>query len=243
MHLLSVEVCLSPALFPFKQRKERQITVVVDVFRATTSMVAAFDNGINEIIPVERVDEAHTFKQKGFEVAGERDGIKLEFADYGNSPLEFETRNIKGKSLVFTTTNGTRALILAAKESRVFIASFSNLKALSKHLIQESENVIILCAGWKNQFSLEDTLCAGALTKLLLESVIFRPAGDATQAALDLWRTSLHNLYEVLGNSAHAIRLRNLGQEHDISYCLKRDSSIAIPTFHNGKLIDINNQQ
>jgi len=243
MQSLSIEVCLSPALFPFTHKNDNQIVVVVDVFRATTSMIAAFDHGVTEIIPVASVDEALALKQKGFVVAGERDGKKLDFADYGNSPLEFETKDINGKTLVFTTTNGTSALKLAAENHTVFIAAFSNLKALSKHLIHQKASVLILCAGWKNQFSLEDTLCAGALTDLFLESGRFRLAGDAALAALNLWHTSFQNLTEVLGNADHANRLRNLGQEKDIAFCLQLDTSSAIPVFHNDILIDIKNQE
>lgn len=239
MQSLSIEVCLSPALFPFINKKDNQIVVVVDVFRATTSMIAAFDHGAKEIIPVAEVDEARSLKQKGFVVAGERDGTKLEFADYGNSPIEFETKDIKGKTLVFTTTNGTSALKHAAVDHTVFIAAFSNLKSLSKHLIQLQANVLILCAGWKNQFSLEDTLCAGALSELLSDTDKFRLAGDAALAALSLWQASAQNLTDVLGNAEHAKRLRNLGQEKDIAFCLQHDTSAAIPVFRNGILIDI----
>jgi 2-phosphosulfolactate phosphatase len=243
MQLLNVEVCLSPALFPFIHKIDNQIVVVVDVFRATTSMIAAFDNGVKEIIPVASVDEARAFNQKGFKVAGERDGSKLDFANFGNSPPEFETKDINGKTLVFTTTNGTSALKLAAEDHTVFIAAFSNLKALSKHLIHQKANVIILCAGWKNQFSLEDTLCAGALTDLLLKSGRFRLAGDAARAAIKLWHTSANNLAEVLGNAEHANRLRNLGQEKDIAICLQLDTSSAIPVFQNDILIDLKNHE
>ena len=242
MQSLSIEVCLSPALFPFIHKKDNQIVVVVDVFRATTSMIAAFDHGTQEIIPVASVDEARKLKQEGFMVAGERDGIKLEFADFGNSPLEFETKEIKGKTLVFTTTNGTSALKLAAVNHTVFIAAFTNLKSLSKHLAKQKAHILILCAGWKNQFSLEDTLCAGALADLLLEAGRFKLGGDATQAALTLWRTSAQDITEVLGNSEHAKRLKTLGQDKDIAFCLQHDASTAIPVFHNDTLIDIKNQ-
>lgn len=233
---------MSPALFPFIHKKDNQIVVVVDVFRATTSMIAAFDHGAKEIIPVASVDEARTLKQKGFVVAGERDGIKLEFGDFGNSPLEFETTEIKGKTLVFTTTNGTSALKLAALDHAVYIAAFTNLNVLSKHLAQQNVHLLILCAGWKNQFSLEDTLCAGALTDLLEGTGKFIPEGDATRAALNLWNRSAQNLTEILRNSEHANRLINLGQEKDIDFCLKHDTSNAIPVFHNNKLIDIKRQ-
>jgi 2-phosphosulfolactate phosphatase len=238
MQALSIEVCLSPALFPFTDKKINQIVVVVDVFRATTSMIAAFDHGAESIIPVASKKEALELKKQGCFIAGEKDGIKLGYADAGNSPHDFEQRVIGGKSIAYLTTNGTKAIRLAASEYNLYLGAFSNLAALSKHLIKQQADVIILCAAWKNQFSLEDTFCAGAFVEYLTQSKQFRMNSDAAEVALKLWRSNKKNLTKALSGCTHARRLTALGYEKDIIHCTRLNTSNAIPFYESGRIIN-----
>lgn len=243
MQPLSLEVCLSPALFQFADKTENQIVVVVDVFRATTSMIAAFDHGVKSIIPVAGKKDALELKKKECLIAGEQDGIKLAYADLGNSPFDFESKALAGKNIAYLTTNGTKAIQLAAKENRLYLGAFSNLEALSKHLITLETNVMILCAGWKNQFSLEDTICAGAFIEEISRSKLFNTISDAASVALELWKSNKKNLKEALASCSHARRLTALGYERDIACCSRLNNSNAIPFYENGKIINLTNTE
>jgi 2-phosphosulpholactate phosphatase len=157
----SVEVCFSPALFKDVLTTGDFIVVLVDILRATTTICTAVANGVEAIIPVASHEEARQLKSEGFLVATEKDGVQLDFADFGNSALSFTRDAIGGKTLVYCTTNGTRALELAKSASGIVIGAFINVSAVAEWLAAEQKNVVILCSGWKNKFCLEDTLFAG----------------------------------------------------------------------------------
>jgi len=113
-----VEVCFSPKLFPEILIKENFIVVLVDILRATTTICTAFENGVQAIIPVATIEEAKQLKEQGFLVASEQDGMKLDFADFGNSSFSFTRERVEGKTLVYCTTNGTQALEMAKHSER-----------------------------------------------------------------------------------------------------------------------------
>src|SRR5690554_6495457 len=183
----SLEVCYSPALFDFHKNKDA-IVVVVDVLRATSSICTAFANGVSSIIPVQSKEEALSYKNKGFVIAAERDGLILDFADLGNSPYNFSEELVQGKNVVYSTTNGTKTIQTAASESKaVVIGAFSNISALTEWLIKQQTPVVILCAGWKNRYNIEDTVFAGALSERLLSSTLYTSICDSTTAAIDMW--------------------------------------------------------
>ena len=183
----SVEVCFSPGLFQDILTKGDFVVVLVDILRATTTICAAVGNGVEAIIPVATHEEARRLKSQGFLVASEKDGVQVDFADFGNSAFSFTRDAIGGKTLVYCTTNGTRALQIAKSASSIAIGAFINISAVTEWLAAQQKNVVILCSGWKNKFCLEDTLFAGALTGRLLETGLFRTECDSAQAAMDLW--------------------------------------------------------
>jgi len=230
----TVEVCLSPALYPFKSTISGHITVVIDVLRATTSFCAAFDSGINSIVPATDLDELRQFKNKGYLTAAEREGVKVDFADFGNSPTVFLQHDLKGKDLAYSTTNGTKAIQLSSDAVTIAVACFANLHAVSEWLLEQNKNIVILCSGWKNAFSLEDTLCAGALVELLQEADKFIPACDASVAALDLWMTYKPELAEMVQIGSHYQRLFALDLDEDLKHCFICDTSQSVPVW-NGK--------
>ncbi|MFZ4546197.1 MAG: 2-phosphosulfolactate phosphatase [Bacteroidales bacterium] len=225
----TIEVCLSPALFQYKSTSIDYIVVVIDVLRATTAFCAAFDSGVNSIIPVSDLDKLLEYKNKGFITAAERDGKKVDFVDFGNSPSVFLQSQLHGKQLAYSTTNGTQAIELAKDCGKIAIASFSNMKAISEWLIGNDMNALILCSGWKNTFSLEDTLCAGALIELLEFSGHFLRICDASTAAFSLWQSSKNELMETVQHASHYKRLLELGLQADLEYCFQINTSKAIP--------------
>ena len=229
-------MCLSPGLFPDILTKDDFIVVLVDVLRATTTICTAVANGVEAIIPVASHEEARRLKSKGFLVASERDGVRLDFADFGNSALSFTRDVIGGKTLVYCTTNGTRALHLAKGASGVAIGAFINISALTEWLARQRKNVVILCSGWKNRFCLEDALFAGALTARLLDTGVFRTVCDSAHASMDLWSLAEGDAPGYIQKAAQRHRLKNLGLDDVIPYSFEFDLVTVVPVF-DGEVI------
>ncbi|HAH57636.1 MAG: 2-phosphosulfolactate phosphatase [Lentimicrobium sp.] len=234
----TLEVCLSPALFPFRKTSEPHLTLVIDVLRFSTSVIAAFDYGVNEVIPVNSLMQAEKLKQKGMLVAAERDGEKLPFADFGNGARDFNVAHIAGKTLVYSTTNGTRALLLAQTAGTAGILAFTNLKAAKSWVLSSSLPVVLLCSGWKNLISIEDTLCAGAFTEALMQETTFKTECDSAWLSLKYWQSGQKNLVEAIQGSRHYHRLLKLGIDPDLEYTLNHSSSNSVPVLQEDKLIN-----
>jgi len=234
-----VEVCFSPKLFPEILIKENFIVVLVDILRATTTICTAFENGVQAIIPVATIEEAKQLKEQGFLVASEQDGMKLDFADFGNSSFSFTRERVEGKTLVYCTTNGTQALEMAKHSERVVIGAFINISALTQWLSEKDRNVVILCSGWKNKFCLEDTLFAGALSSRLLDSGKFTTNCDSALASIDLWNVAKDDILQYIKKAAHSHRLKKLGLDDVIPYSFTTDQTKVVPVF-DGKVIKKN---
>ena len=233
-----LEVCLSPAIYD-KHSDNQNIVVIVDILRATSSICAAIHNGVKSIIPVATVDQARVMKQQGYMVASERDGYVLDFADFGNSPFNFSPDKVKGKEIVYSTTNGTRCIHKASHSKAVVIGSFLNISSLAQWLIQQQAPVLIFCASWKDRFSLEDTVFAGALSERLMDSGKFESNCDAVTASLDLWSIAKNDLPGYIQKAAQKERLASKGLDDCIEYCLTADLTKVIPMFRDDKLTDI----
>jgi 2-phosphosulfolactate phosphatase len=234
----TIEVCLTPKLFSEIQTREHFIVVLVDILRATTSICAAFENGVSTIIPVASLDQAKELKTKGFLVASEQDGKKLDFADFGNSAFNFSRDAIGGKTLVYCTTNGTRALEIARDAEKIAMGAFINLSALSEWLVTQDKNIVILCSGWKNKFCLEDTIFAGALAEKLLEGDQFITSCDSARASVDLWHIAEPDLLGYIEKAAHRHRLKKLELDDVIPYSFALDSTRVVPVYESGKIKD-----
>ncbi len=231
-----LEICFTPAAFD-AHADSGAIVVIVDVLRATSSICTAFANGVREIIPVTTVEEAREMKSKGFLVAAERDGYVLDFADFGNSPFNFSAEKIKGRSVVYSTTNGTGIMKRASGSHDVVIGSYLNISAVCRWLEEQDRKVIIVCAGWKNRFSLEDAVCAGAMALKLLDGGRFTTICDSVHAATDLWKAAREDLAGYIDKTAQRSRLRAKGLDDCIGYCHTFDMTDAIPVLREGKLV------
>jgi 2-phosphosulfolactate phosphatase len=237
-----LEVCLSPAIYPI-HADDNNIVVIVDILRATSSVCAAFQNGVHSIIPVATIEEAREMKNSGYLVASERDGYVLDFADFGNSPFNFTPEIVAGREIVYSTTNGTRCIHMAAHSKVVVIGSFLNISSLSDWLIKQNNSVLIFCASWKDRFSLEDTVFAGALAEKLLDSGRFQSICDAVTASIDLWQIAKPDLLKYIQKSAQKSRLASKGLDDCIEYCLTCDQTRVIPAYLNNRLIDLMNPE
>ncbi|MDB5264332.1 MAG: 2-phosphosulfolactate phosphatase [Adhaeribacter sp.] len=233
----SIDVCYSPELLHLYNLKGK-VAVVVDVLRATSSMVTAFAHGIEKIIPVSTLDDCQNLKQAGFLTAAERDGRKAEGFDLGNSPFSYMDASIQGKTLVMTTTNGTHAIRLSVAADKVLAGAFLNIGKVAEFVAAEGKDVVVVCAGWKGDFNLEDTLFAGALAERLKDS--FAPANDSTLAAQHLYRLAKPDVMGFLANSSHVKRLQNLNITDDIIYCLQEDVYDVVPVLAGDCLVPLN---
>ena len=224
---LTIEVVMSPDLYKYHSNDE-SVVVVVDVLRATSAICAAFANGAKELIPVSSVDEAREYKNQGYLLAAEREGIILPFADFGNSPYNFTPERVTGSTIAYSTTNGTKAINMASNAYKVFVGSFLNLTAVANAVQLQQRNLIILCSGWKGKFNIEDTLFAGALTELLVNRG-FIMSDDSAKAAHDLWNLAKNNLIEYSQKVAQRSRLAKLGLDDVFDFCFTPDSTDVVP--------------
>src|ERR1035437_5593865 len=217
-----LETCFSPALFEPGGHTDT-IVVIIDVLRASSAIVTAFNNGTAEIIPVADLSVAKNYKKLGYLIAAERDGYVLDFADFGNSPFNFTKERVEGKTIVYSTTNGTNVINLASAAYKTVIGSFLNLTALTQLLLREERSVLLFCAGWKNKFNIEDAVCAGAIANELIKSNLYSTICDSTHAAMDLWTLARHDLAGYLEKAAQRTRLRDKKLDDCYEFCLTID--------------------
>ena len=233
----NISVCFTADQF-HKFSDGTSTVVVVDLLRATTVISTAFMEGIEAIIPVQSLELAMSYQgREGYIVAAERNAKLIEGFSYGNSPFHYINTNVTGKILVLTTTNGTKA-IHNAKNHKVITASYLNIDAISKYLIEDLNDVIILCSGWKGVFNLEDPIFAGSLSKILLDSNKFTSKCDSLFASTELLKNAGDNLFEYLSKSSHRRRLKSLNMEEDTRYCLSPPyKSDIIPILEGDRLV------
>ena len=233
-----IEACFSPREFNLYE-EGFELIVVIDVLRATSAICAAIENGVKGIIPVDSVEEAREYLNKGYIAAAEREGQIVEGFPMGNSPLSFLDPKLKGETIVLTTTNGTKAIKIAEKKETVVIGSLNNLKPLTDWLISQERNILILASGWKEKFNLEDTICAGAIIDGVLESRKFASNEDSSVAAKFIYRSAKENIFSYLKASSHRRRLRKLNLNADVNFCLTPNNLTAIPILKDGILVSL----
>ena len=236
----SLYTCLSPALLHLYD-VSNSIVVIIDVLRATSTIATALHNGAAAIIPIDNVAECIRIgTELNAITAGERDGQVAEGLQYGNSPFEYPKEFIEGKTLVLTTTNGTKLLhmALANGATEIITGSFPNISAVCDHLLKENKNVVLACAAWKDKVNIEDTLFAGAVINQLKEN--FTLQCDSSQMAESLYMTAQPDLYAFMKerNATHYHRLTKYHLEKDIRYCLTNDGAPSLPIYVNGKLVN-----
>lgn len=229
----SISVCLSPDLARLQDFKGK-VAVVVDILRATTTMVTALEYGVKSILPVDSVDLCRDFQQKGYIGAAERGGKIVEGFKLGNSPFDYMNPCYSGKKIVFTTTNGTRTIYAIKGYDKILFGAFVNLEAVAERLLRLNKDVVIVCAGWENEVNLEDTLFAGSLTDKLLPT--FTSSGDPTLLAHKLYLQSEGNFSLFLQGSSHILRLQKLDLQKDIDFCLTLDKYESVPEMFDGEI-------
>jgi len=232
----TISTCISPQLLPL-HTLENKVAIVVDILRATSSMITAFAYDVASITPVPTLADCRMLKEQGFVTAGERGGHKVDGFDLGNSPFEFMDHQLNGKDLAFTTTNGSQAILSVVNASNVLLGSFLNLSATANFLRQQNESVVILCAGWKGKFNIEDTLYAGALAGLLQDDFAYED--DATLAAASLYEQASSDLLAYLKKGSHAQRLEGFENHRDLEFCIQMDQFNLNAIYRDGRLYKV----
>ena len=232
----NIEVCLTPALLPLYDLTN-SIVVVIDIFRATSSICYGIENGAEAIIPVATVEECRDYGSDCL-LAAERDGKVVDGFDFGNSPFSYTTDKVQGKTVVLTTTNGTFAIDESKKTAhQVIIGSFLNLDAVCSYLKTQQQDVLLVCAGWKKKFNLEDTLFAGAVVHQLKSEDYF--LDDSSIASEDLYLLAKDDLEAYTAKTSHSERLKKLGIEEDIKFCLNVNTVTSIPVLVGNRLVKL----
>lgn len=214
-------------------------TVVIDVLRATSVMITALQNGTKKIIPVLTVKEAEEkskeFAPRTFLLCGERDAVKIEGFDLGNSPQEFRRDKVAGKTLIMTTSNGTKALNTCRKAKKVYISAFLNARAVAEKVKDEKE-VVLVCSGTASRFSLDDGLCAAMIMEELAKFVPVS-SDDLGLALVKIWQSEDGNLQKLLKDSFHLNYLLQKGFTGDVDHCLQKNVTSAVPLFREGEIM------
>ncbi len=235
----TLHTSLSPALLNLYD-VSNSIVVIIDVLRATSTIATALYNGARCVIPVDSVTRCMEIgRQIEGITAGERDGQIAEGLEYGNSPFEYPREFIDGKTLVLTTTNGTRLLHMALEKGaqEIVTGSFPNLSAVCEHLVSRNQNVILGCAAWKDRVNIEDMLFAGAVISEIGKN--FSINCDSSHIAARMYESGKKDLFAFMkkNDASHYHRLMKFGLEKDIRYCLTRDGANVLPEYADGKLV------
>ncbi len=240
----TIEVCFTPELYVHKYTQGKHITLIIDLLRASTSICAALHNNVKAIIPVSEIEELKKLKKVGYLIASEREGLKLDFADMGNSPSQFLSPELAGSTIAYSTTNGTRAISLITEqdETTIYIAALTNIDILTDFILSTRENVVIVCSGWKHKFSLEDAVVAGAYCEKILQQEDYTPLCDSSTASIDLWKLAKNDLSGYIEKCSHKHRLTKLGLEDSIPFCLSINSTPVIPMVKNGMIVKWNHE-
>jgi 2-phosphosulfolactate phosphatase len=226
MQKRNLEVCLTPALLHLHDFTN-SIVVVIDIFRATSSICYGIENGAESIIPVATVEACESYRNTDFLLAAERNGEVVDGFDFGNSPFSYTEEKVSGKTIVLTTTNGTHAINMSRGAHKIVIGSFLNLASLCNWLKTQPNDVLLLCSGWKDKVNLEDTLFAGGVVNYLRDAdYVLDDAGIASE---DLYIMAKDDLNTYLKKTSHSERLKKLGIEEDIKFCLNLNITKGIP--------------
>ena len=229
-----------PSDFSEVQAKGKTV-VVVDVLRASSTIVHACENGVARIIPVASVEDATrlvaTLDRKKTLLGGERDGTRIDGFDLGNSPSEYASKVVKGKTLIFSTSNGTVAITKSASAKEIVLGCFLNLSAVATHIISSrAKRVAVLCAGDLGRLSLEDFVCGGYLVDYITNGTRATTVLNDGAVAARTLANALTDVGEVVRSSSHGIHLAELGFGDDLEFCSKIDKYGTVPVVADGRI-------
>lgn len=222
--------------------------IVVDILRAGTTICRALLSGCKEIVPVETVEQAMALAGSLFRdtilLCGEREGKIVPGFDLGNSPMEYTAKRVKNQSLIFTTSNGTAALVKAQRAGRVVIGGFVNCSNIINTLVKWERDIAILCSGSNGRMSLEDTVAGGMFVKRLVEHFGNKVTlTDTAHAAQILYEQFADSLVKMVKNTVHGKYLQSIDFAEDVEYCAKVDSLEIVPILINKTIVRLDEKE
>ncbi|MBW2120700.1 MAG: 2-phosphosulfolactate phosphatase [Deltaproteobacteria bacterium] len=236
---MKVDCQFTPLMISGRENND-PVFVVIDVLRATSTIVTAFMNGCRSILPVAEVEEALRLAEDSREkvlLGGERGGLIVEGFDLGNSPLEYTPGRIRGQTVVFTTTNGSRAFRALPKGATGVVASFLNLRAVGGYCVREGRDVVVILSGREGGFSLEDAVCGGGVAavvrKELGETAELTDSALASRILYHHFREDLVGMFKASFHGRHLVRI---GAEQDLRYCAQLDLTEIVPLYRDGRI-------
>ena len=240
---LNVDVISSVSTLPTVKLKTRSVAVI-DLFRATTVIVNALHNGAKAVVPVLTVEQAvdmeRMFAQKNggasndIVLGGEREGLLIPGFHLDNSPRAYTSNVISGKRIIFTTTNGTRAIMGSYNSPKIFIASINNASAVARALVDYGKDIFLVCSGTNGVYTLEDGFCAGMIAGILEDKYECK-LSDFAYIHKDIYMRYRDNTYDIMKGFKHYNKMLELGLEKDIEHCLKEDIIDSVPFFNTEK--------
>ncbi len=223
------------------------VVIAIDVLRASSTITAALEAGCSEVWPVATIEAAQrryrSLCAQGVDcvIGGERGGLRVDGFQLGNSPLEYTPEMVAGKSVVLTTTNGTKALTLAGGGAQVLVGSLRNTAAVISRVARlHPPHLVILPAGRQGRFSLEDSLCAGFMASGIVQAASGTRLDDLSTALKLLVEAACDSpaaFRDIASLAGHAQHLQDLGRNEDIDYCLKVNASQAVPVYLDGRIV------
>lgn len=235
---MNIDVVISAQHIKPEKFKDR-IVVVIDVLRATSVMVTALNNGCDKIIPVKEIEEAIDIASKDknkYLLGGERGGIKIDKFDFSNSPLDYTKDIVKGKSLIMTTTNGTRAIKNSEEAERIFIGALINGRVVAEKLAKLNKDVTFVNAGTDGEFSMDDFITSGYIINCLRD--IMKNHCTLTDIAKTSEYVYINNpsIISFVKDALHYKRMKDLRYNEDLRYCLSKDLINIVPEYKDGEI-------
>ncbi|ALS15398.1 2-phosphosulfolactate phosphatase family protein [Clostridium butyricum] len=225
-----------------ESKLENKIAVVIDMFRATSVIVTALNNGCEEVIPFltieETLESSEELNREEYILGGERRAVKIDGFDLSNSPLEYTKEVVEDKKVLITTTNGTRTLTKSNSAKRIIIAAMINAKAVADKLLEINEDVVIINAGTNGNFSMDDYICSGYIINEMLKVDNQIELTDISKTANMIYENN-SDIISYVKEATHYSVMKSLELDNDIEYCIKKSIVNNIPEYKDGKIVNM----
>jgi 2-phosphosulfolactate phosphatase len=221
-----------------REKIKGKSVVVVDMLRATSVITTAINNGCTRVIPVLTVDEALEIADKNREkyiLGGERKALKIEGFDCANSPLEYKKDVVENKTLVMTTSNGTRAITGCIEAKHILIGALINAEAVAEKLIGLGEDIVIVNAGTGGEFSMDDFICSGYIVDCIIKGKRDVELSDVAKTSNYIYRKN-PNIISFIQDASHYKRIKELSLDRDLEYCCRKDIIDVVPEYRGGSI-------